>query len=281
MSKVDIAGLKVDAISKAEFLEEISQRLAAGRRTFVVTAYSEFLFRGLKRPDVLAMLNGADFILADGIGLLWAKRYLDLALTAGSRFGKALQAAWQLCYTLAAVLLCPSWIKIALPEKIPGADLVWDLAGLAAGSGRSVYLLGGFGDTPDRAAAKLAGRYPGLRLAASAKNPDDPTVLADISAARPDILLVAYGPIVQEQWIAAHLPGLPVKLAIGLGGTFDYLAGRAAAPPRALRRIGLEWLWRLLTQPWRLKRIWQATAGLAGQLAGYKIKMAGSSGQIG
>lgn len=87
------------------------------------------------------------------------------------------------------------------------------------------------------------------------------------------MLFVSYGPIKQERWIAQNLPNLPVKLAIGLGGTFDYLAKKRLNPPKFMRQIGLEWLWRLFTQPWRLMRIFNATFGLALALLRYKIFM--------
>ena len=170
-----------------------------------------------------------------------------------------------------------------MPEKISGSDLVWDLAKLAADNNFSIFLLGGFEDTAKLAARKLDelvmkkhGRAFSLQdsnpnIFWSGKNPSDASVIDDINRATPDILLVAYGPIKQEVWIAKNLPKLNIKLAVGLGGTFDYLAGKRLQPPKTIRKIGLEWLWRLITQPYRAGRIWRATYGLSIFLLRYKV----------
>ena len=287
MMKINIAGLKVDAITKKELLDEVIGRIKRGQKTFVITPYSEFLYHSFQNPPLLEIFNRADFSVADGIGLFWAKKFLDIPLTAKTYWGKVLQAAWQIKYSLAAIIFNPRWIKSALPEKIVGADLVWDLAKLGADNNLSIFLLGGFGNTPELAAKQLAQKFPvskilgrgfskpkTLRIAGSSnKNPDDLSVIKEINSANPDILLVAYGPIKQEKWIAEHLQNLNVKLAIGLGGTFDYIAGIKFTPPKFIRYSGLEWLWRLVTQPYRAKRIFNATFGLVWGLWHYKVFM--------
>jgi len=230
MNKIDIAGLKVDATTKQEFLDTALARAKNGQKTFVITPYSEFLYHALEEPALLDIFNSADFALADGIGIFWARRYLSLPLTAKSYFGKILQALWQMKYSLASIIFYPRWIKNALPEKIPGADLIWDLAELAAQNNLSIYLLGGFDDTPKLASEKLKVKSAKLKIAGwSNKNPDDASITEDINKTRADLLFVAYGPVSQEKWIAENLSGLNVKLAIGLGGTFDYIAGKKYA----------------------------------------------------
>lgn len=272
MKKVDIAGLKIDSITKPELLEQLSHRLATGQKTFLTTPYSEFLYRILWSPKDLAVLNQADYAVADGIGIIWAAKYFSIPLTAKNYWLKIFQACWQALWTLGLALLRPARLKTVVPEKIVGADLVWDLAGLAEKTQRSLYLLGGFGNTPRKAADKLLARFPGLHIAGcSAKNPDDFSIKPDLLAARPDILLVAFGPLKQEQWIAENLPDLPVGLAVGLGGTFDYLAGEKPLPPKFIRNSGLEWLWRLLTQKGRAGRIWNATWGMVSMCVSQKI----------
>jgi N-acetylglucosaminyldiphosphoundecaprenol N-acetyl-beta-D-mannosaminyltransferase len=274
MNKIEIAGLKIDAISKQELLDAILKRLQNGQKTFIITPYSEFLYRSLRDQSLLDIFNQADFAPPDGIGIFWAKKYLDLPLSAKGYWTKILQALWQAKYTLAAVIFWPRWIKRAFPEKIAGADLIWDLAELAAKNNLSIFLLGGFGDTPQKAALALNTKHLALKMAGwSNKNPDDPSTIEDINHANPDILLVAYGPVKQEKWIAENLPKLNVKLAIGLGGTFDYIAGKQSSPPKSIRSLGLEWFYRLLTQPRRLKRILNATFGLMSGLWHYKVFM--------
>jgi N-acetylglucosaminyldiphosphoundecaprenol N-acetyl-beta-D-mannosaminyltransferase len=278
MTKFDIAGLKVDSITKKELIDGIISRIKNGQKTFVITPYSEFLYHGFQDPKLLEIFNQADFSVADGIGLFWAKRFLDIPLTAKSYWGKVFQSAWQIAYSLAAIIFNPRWIKSALPEKIVGADLIWDLAEIAAKNNLSIFLLGGFNDTAQKTALQLniyaskkCGRI--LNQQWSNKNPDDLSVIEDINKSNSDILFVAYGPTRQEKWIAENLPKLNVKLAIGLGGTFDYIAGKKSTPPEFIRYSGLEWLWRLITQPYRAKRIFHATFGLASGLWHYKVFM--------
>ncbi|MFA5990693.1 MAG: WecB/TagA/CpsF family glycosyltransferase [Candidatus Doudnabacteria bacterium] len=272
MSKVSIAGLKIDVATKSDFLSQILLRIRQNQKTWVITPYSEFLYHALRDNKLMETLNQADYAVADGIGIFWAKKYLELPLTAQNFYGKIFQALWQIKYSLLAIVFNPKWIKSALPEKIPGSDLIWDLAKLASDNNFSIYLLGGFNDTPELVARNLKIENLKLKIVgASNKHPDDPSLYDDIKNASPDILLVAYGPIKQERWIAENLPNLPVKLAIGLGGTFDYLAGKVPLPPKIMRAKGLEWLWRLFTQPKRITRIFNATFGLIQALLRYKV----------
>ncbi len=272
MSKVSIAGLEVDAITKSDFLEELSKRLSSGQKTFVITPYSEFLYAALRDNAVMAMLNKADIAISDGVGVLWAHRFLTIPFTVQSYYLKILEALWQMVYSLGEILLYPQSLYRTFPAKLTGADIVWDIAALAAKTNQSIYLLGGFADTPQRAAQKLQQKFSNLKIAGTSnKHPNDASVISDLQAASPDILLVAYGPIRQEQWVVDHYDQLPAKLMIGLGGTFDYIAGKKFNPPRLIRQIGLEWLYRLITQPTRLKRIINATIGLITAVIRYKV----------
>lgn len=286
MDKIDVAGLKIDALTKKELMDEITRRANTNQKTFITTPYSEFLYHALEDPELMKLLNGADIAAPDGVGILWAAKYLQIPLSNFTfihdrmnvkYYLKILQALWQMRYSLLAIIFYPRWIKSVLPEKISGSNLIWDLAKLAAENGWSIYLLGGFGDTPKLVAEKLKTYLLTtynlqLKIAGySNKNPGDPTVIEDIKKAAPDFLFVAYGPFKQERWIAANLQNLPVKLAIGLGGTFDYIAGKQPESPQFLRRIGLEWLWRLFTQPRRIKRIINATFGLCQYCLRYKV----------
>ncbi len=114
----------------------------------------------------------------------------------------------------------------------------------------------------DATATVLRQRFPGVVLggtyAGSPRPEDEATIQALIAAAQPDVLLVAYGAPAQDLWIARNQPALRVPVAIGVGGSFDYLSGRVLRAPRWIRQLGLEWLFRLLRQPRRWKRIWTA-----------------------
>ncbi len=274
LQQVSIAGLNITKATKAEVLSEIGARLEKGEQTLVVTPYSEFLYTSLTSGDTLKLLNSFNIAIPDGVGILWASTYLACPLTVRTKAFRFLQAVWQMVYTGANILLNPQSIYKGIPEKIPGSEFFWDLAELASKRELSIFLAGGFGRVPEVVADKLKEKLPTLRIVGvSNKSASDATLLADIKQTQPDMVFVAFGPITQERWIAQHSRDLSsVKLFIGLGGTFNYVAGTKRTPPKFVRRVGLEWLFRLLTEPVRFKRIYNATIGFITELVKYKLK---------
>lgn len=272
IKKIDVAGLKINAITKAELLAQIIERVARHEKTFVVTPYSEFLYASLRSKEVRELLNSADFSVADGVGILWAHLFMSQPLVFKNYYFKILELWWQVAWTGASVLLHPISLYKDIPEKIVGADLVWDLARLAEQNNFSVYLLGARGDVAKTVAQKFQSKFPNLKIVGTSnKEVGDLSIIEDVNSAKPDILLVAFNRLTSEQWIAENLPKLETSFAIGLGGTFDYIAGVKVAPPRFVRDSGLEWLYRLITQPTRLVRIFHATWGMILALVRYKV----------
>ncbi len=270
--KIDVAGLQIDAITKHELLSQIEQRIKSRQKTRVTTPYSEMLYASLRRREVRDLLNSFDYSIADGVGILWAQLFLSRPLTAKNFYTKVIQAWGQMVWTGAAILLHPSLLYRTIPEKIVGADLIWDLAQLAEKNNFKVYLLGSKGDVAQRAAKKLQSKFPSLQIVGTSnKNPDDLSSLVDIATTQTDMLLVTYNPLEQEQWLAEHLNQTPAPFGIALGGTFDYLAGEKKQPPQVVRAIGLEWLYRLITQPSRLMRIYRGVWGLTLALIRLKV----------
>src|SRR3989344_3487810 len=255
--KIDVLGVKINTDTKNTIIFLIKKLLSEGKSIFIVTPYSEMIVRAQSDRGFRDVLNSATFALPDGIGVLWAAHFLTPSLKL--REGRGELWFWKLITTLLSIIFNPKSIRDPIPEKISGSDFVWDLAKLAADRGYSVFLLGGFDDTPDLAAEKLKIKFPALKIAGISSPPNEEgvgeVVVEKINSAKPDFLFVALGPVRQEKWIHENLPKLNVKLAIGLGGTLDYLANKSMLAPQIWRTIGLEWLWRLLTQPWRLLRI--------------------------
>ncbi len=146
-----------------------------------------------------------------------------------------------------------------LRERVTGADLTLALAGLAAERGWSIFLLGALPGVAEAAAKNLQTKYPKLTIAGTLSSrpdeADNDTICRTIESARPDILLVAYGPPLQDLWISRNQDRLKIPVAIGVGGSFDFIAGTIARAPRWVQRIGLEWFWRLLQEPWRWRRM--------------------------
>jgi N-acetylglucosaminyldiphosphoundecaprenol N-acetyl-beta-D-mannosaminyltransferase len=221
---VDILGVRVDAVDYAQTLGMIETWIAQGGPHQVTTVNPEFVMMAQRHSGFRRVLERADLCVPDGIGLLWAARLLG----------------WR------------------LPQRVTGSDLVPLVAAAAAPRGWRLYLLGGAEGVAARAAAVLAGQNPGLQVVGTfggSPAPEDaPDLVTRIRAARPDVLFVAYGAPAQDLWIAAHGAELAVPVMLGVGGAFDHIAGVRRRAPQWMQRIHLEWLFRLVTQPWRWRR---------------------------
>jgi N-acetylglucosaminyldiphosphoundecaprenol N-acetyl-beta-D-mannosaminyltransferase len=174
--------------------------------------------------DFARVLESADLCLADGAGVVWAAR----------RQGCAMR------------------------EPVTGVDLIPHLAALCARRHFRLFLLGAAPGVATELASRLRAAQPTLEVAAHSGSPDpssDEQTLALIRGHKPQVLLVAYGHPAQELWIDRMSDRLGVPVAVGVGGAFDYLSGRVARAPAWMRRAGLEWLFRLIRQPWRIKRM--------------------------
>ena len=147
-------------------------------------------------------------------------------------------------------------------RKLPGVEFIQELCAVAARSGRPIYLLGAAPGVAQSAADILAARHKGLAIAGVRDGyftpEQEPAVLDEIRCAAPGALLVALGVPRQEFWIAAHLAELGVPVAMGVGGSFDVLSGRLRRAPGWMRTFHLEWLYRLVQEPWRWKRMLSA-----------------------
>jgi N-acetylglucosaminyldiphosphoundecaprenol N-acetyl-beta-D-mannosaminyltransferase len=221
-----ILGVRVDCVDMAGAVETIARLIGeGGPARLVATVNPEFVMRARADQRFQEVLESAALCLADGIGVVWAMR----------RQG------------------CPQY------ERVPGSDLVPLLAAECARRGWRPFLLGSRPGVAEEAARRLEADNPGLAVAGThAGSPwpgDDDESVRRIAAARPDVLLVAYGAPHQELWIARNRRRLDVPVAMGVGGTFDFLAGRVRRAPLWMQRVHLEWLWRLALQPARARRM--------------------------
>ncbi len=249
----EVLGVRFHNLSRGDAARAIAQLARAGGRAYVVKPYSEFMPRAAHDARIREVLNGADLCLADGIGILWAAHYLALS-------GGALRALAQLPLSLAAVVFNPAAIRWTLKENMAGVDLTWEMLTRLDEAGSRVFLLGGTGEEVRGARERIEARFPGLHVVGAihgyfdASGKASETVIRAINEAQPEVLLVAMGFPRQEEWIAANLPQLQVNVAVAEGGSFSFISGVTPRAPRWLRRLGLEWLYRLARQPWRLHR---------------------------
>lgn len=229
LSTVEILGVKIHAVTNTQTLALIEQFIASGQPHQLTTTNPEFVIEAQHDEEIRRIINQAALSLPDGIGLLKAARFLG----AGS-----------------------------LPERVAGSDLTIRLAELSQQKGYRIFFLGARPGVAEQAIAKLKQRYPKMQVAGfyagSPALEENESIIQRILPTRPDILLVAYGHPRQDKWIARNLDRLGVPVCIGVGGSFDFIAGTARRAPLWLRRLGLEWLHRLITQPQRWRRIWNA-----------------------
>lgn len=224
---VTVHGVKLHAISQQRCVSFVTDSIKAGKGGWIVTANLDHLRRLVRQEDYARLCKAADIVVADGMPLVWASRIQGTPL----------------------------------PERVAGSDLISSLSAAVGSSGRSVYLLGGTPGTAEAAAEVLRQSCPGL-TAGVGNLPlgfaNSPTQLEQIegqlSQARPDIVYVALGSPKQEKLISALRDKLPSIWWIGVGISFSFLCGDVKRAPRWMRRVGLEWLHRLLQEPRRLAK---------------------------
>lgn len=272
METVDILGVKISKVGYESAIERIERFLAGGGQHWVVTPNPEFIVRAQKDCQFREILNRADLALPDGVGLRLAAKFLSLKAFNPTivRIFTALVQGFAV--GLAAVVR-PSYLDV-LPYQVTGTDLMIKLCDLAAQKGYTVFLLGGREGVATAAAQRLQRQFANIKIVGTYSGDpredfDEQTRAAIVSGV--DLLFVAYGAPVQEKWIARNLPHLPVKVALGVGGALDFISGRKKRAPRILRQVGLEWLYRLLQEPWRRPRILMATVKFPLLVFGYKL----------
>ena len=224
MKQVKVLGVRVDCLEMQATLDRIEKLVGDGGAHLVATVNPEFIMRARRDPEFARVLESADLCLADGTGVVWAARRQGCAISA----------------------------------PVTGTDLIPPLAALCARRGFRLFLLGAEPGVAAELAARLASEHPELAVAAHQGSPDpsaDEATVSLIRAHRTQVLLVAFGAPKQELWIDRLKDRVGVAVGIGVGGAFDYLTGRVQRAPMWMRRAGLEWLYRLLHQPWRVRRM--------------------------
>ena len=155
-----------------------------------------------------------------------------------------------------SVVVASRLLRKPLPERVAGIDLFAELVKRSAENGRSVYFLGARDDVLDVLLRRFRIQYPTLRVAGFRNGywSDDAEVIQQVRAAQPDLLFLAIPSPRKEFWLAEHLPALGVPFAMGVGGSFDVLAGKVKRAPKWVQRIGCEWVYRLVQEP---RRMWK------------------------
>jgi len=222
--KVDLLGISIDALDMEETVNRVAEFIRTGQPHRVITINPEFLYRAHYDRELRDLVKRADLVTPDGVGIVWACRL------AGN----------------------------PVPERVTGIDLMLRLAARAASEGWRVFFLGGAPGVAREAAERLRMKHPGLQIAGVYhgyfKTDEEEKVAVLVRETRPDLLFIAMGAPKQEWWMDRNLEKTGAAVALGVGGSFDVVTGRVRRAPRWVRRLHLEWLFRLLNEPSRWRR---------------------------
>ena len=225
MEKIEILGVTVDSLTMDEAVSRACDFIEEKEPKMIATANAEMIMNATRDGELCKILNEADLVVPDGAGTVWAANYLGCKMK----------------------------------ERVAGYDLSQNLLALSPKLGLKVYFFGSAPTVAEKAKAKAEVLYPGIEIVGVHDGffdaEEEKKIIADIVEKQPDILLVALGVPKQEKWIYNHKDELKVPLSIGVGGTFDVMAGVMKRAPLWMQKAKLEWLFRGLMQPKRAFRL--------------------------
>lgn len=221
---VKILGVPFTNTTQSQFVELLEQRIQHNEKTFVITANPEIVMKAVEDDQYKRIIDKATYITADGIGVVKAAQLLNKPL----------------------------------PERVTGYDTTVELLKRAEQKQYSIYILGGQQTTLDKAIINIKATHPNINIVGHHNgffDWDKNDIRQEIAQKKPDIVFVALGCPRQENWIEQNLPFFEKGIFIGVGGSFDVIAGAVERAPLAWQKANLEWLYRLIKQPSRLPRM--------------------------
>jgi N-acetylglucosaminyldiphosphoundecaprenol N-acetyl-beta-D-mannosaminyltransferase len=221
----ELYGVRVSRMGMDETVDYLSDAIKQRRPNQVVTVNPIMIMAGLDDPAYMKVLQNAELLVPDGTGVVWAAKYIGQPVA----------------------------------ERVPGIDLVSRLMDIGQHEGWRVYMLGTTPETIQAAADRIRERFPNLLIVGTRDgyfaDHEDEEIIADILEAKPDILLVGRAATNQEPWIGKYKDQLNIPVMMGVGGSFDVISGKLTRAPRLFQKFGLEWLHRLILEPYRYKRM--------------------------
>lgn len=225
--KTNVLGVNFDAVTKSQALDKILKALNEKTKCFVVTPNPEIVMLARNDSRFMQIINTADLVVPDGVGIVWASKFNTVKLT----------------------------------ERVAGYDLVQSLFSAICKTQTTVYLLGSTNEVVTMARENMLKKFVGLNIIGVHDGfSDDEVVLDELMRVKPDVLLVGLGAPKQEMWLHKYKDVLPAKVMIGVGGSFDVMSGKLQRAPIVFQKLGLEWLFRLFIQPKRLLRAFKLPA---------------------
>lgn len=219
----DIMGVSFDNLTMDQAVDKAMEHITSGTKCRVVTPNAEIGLDCMKNAELRELVNSSELVLPDGIGVIYASRIL----------------------------------KRPIGQKVAGCEFAENLANRMQNTGKKLFLFGGKPGVADQAAQKLQEKYPGLEIAGTQNGyfSDEAEIIDIINKANADALYVCLGCPKQEQFMARNREKLNVSLMGGFGGTLDVLSGNVQRAPEIFIKLGLEWFYRLISDPKRIKRM--------------------------
>ncbi len=283
MKRVNIASVFVDNLTFKDAISRIESSVKDNSScSHVVTPNPEMIVEAMRNKKFLNVLNRAELSLPDGVGVLVAAEVLSKNIPNIPVFrGLLILYAWIQSVLRVIVKRRPKVLK----ERVSGVDVVYGLFNM--GRPLSVFLFGGLNeDVLKQAAQRIEGDWSNIdvvgydwggKIDNHGDGERDNELIRKINATAPDVLLVGIGSPKQDLWISKNLGELNVGVAMGVGGTIDFIAKVQKRAPRIVRKLGFEWFWRLLLQPSRIKRIINAIVVFPFYVSRYKLHVVKST----
>jgi len=221
--KTEILGLHFDNLTREEAAQRGTELLAEDRFHYVVTPNPEFILAAEKDDDFRAILNGADLVLPDGIGVVYSAKILGTPLK----------------------------------ERVAGIEFAADMLSHLNEVGGRLFLLGAKPGVAEEAGRRIQEQHPNIVLCGTRDGyfKDEEEVLLEVAAARPDLIFVCLGAPKQEKWMMVNGEATGAHLLMGLGGCLDVFSGNVQRAPEVFQKLGMEWFYRLLKNPSRFGRM--------------------------
>jgi N-acetylglucosaminyldiphosphoundecaprenol N-acetyl-beta-D-mannosaminyltransferase len=223
--RVEILGLGIDQVDMEGALNRIEEFIAEGAPRIVVTADASGLVAAQSDQQWRSIIENADLVTPDSVGVIWASE----------RTGNVLKS------------------------RVSGVDLVAELCRLSAEKGYRIYFLGAAPGVAEKAASALRLKFPGVNIVGARdgyfSEAEERSVVTAIREAKPDVLFVAMGIPIQEKFIVRHMYEIGAPVSMGVGGSFDVLSGNVRRAPVFIQRARLEWVWRLLMNPKKWRKV--------------------------
>ncbi|QEK11454.1 WecB/TagA/CpsF family glycosyltransferase [Crassaminicella thermophila] len=221
----NILGVPIDIVTNESAFEKFKSLLRGEKCSVIVTPNSEIVMAASKDERLKGILKESDLCIPDGIGLIYASKIHNLGLT----------------------------------ERVTGVDFMYKILSYCNDNDKSIYILGGKVGVAEKACKNIKNKFPNIKIKGFRdgyfKEAEERKIIEKINELKPDVLFVGLGAPKQEIWMNKYKEKLNVKVAMGIGGSIDIWAGTAKRAPEIFQKLGLEWFYRLLKEPWRYKRM--------------------------